>query len=671
MPNLLNNILPHHSKDKYYFFSGDHYTRYTSENGTDKNFPRAVSDNWSGLWDLFPGPYDASIIKYNYTKYYFFKGNQYVRYTPGEGVDSGYPKYISEYWTRLWREMPGPYDACFYAKTKDKYYFFKGENYVRMSTGSGGGVDAGYPKKIKDHWHNMPEVFPPPYDAVVQSKANESIYFFFKGNEYVRYNTSLGIDTSEGEYPQSTEYSWPGVWQLKTYSAITLGSFTPLGPLFSIRLLENKAINMVPLDNINLELLYTVENDGFVGYTKTYRVNMAAGANKTITLQIDGENIATLPIKNAPSDSDSEPFSLAMGSCLDDGRNLQLQIGTVEKMVSENPDMMIWNGDTSYYIGKKTNGGWNTLEDNVVERGDMKNPTHSMFLRMFKTRHHPSIVNAMCNIPAISTWDDHDFGFNNSTTQNMSPQQITDATKVFRTCWPNNYKQSQPVNLQSPLDKPINHSVRYGRTEIFFPDSRSHRGPDPDPEDGKILGDVQLSLLITSMTNSDACLKILILSSQLIPTKENGEGFYASARGERTTLLDAFKADDFGGRVLILSGDVHYSELSYDGNTSDNPTIIEVTSSPMLLKAGQDAKTPAELDSDPSKQTRIWSVKGNTYAILNISYTDNDNEPIITIQMRNSDGTTADIYIDDDELVPDPKPANAIWKGDGELESSF
>jgi len=122
--------------------------------------------------------------------------------------------------------------------------------------------------------------------------------------------------------------------------------------------------------------------------------------------------------------------------------------------------------------------------------------------------------------------------------------------------------------------------------------------------------------------------------------------------------------------VLILSGDVHYSELSYDGNTSDNPTIIEVTSSPMLLKAGQDAKTPAELDSDPSKQTRIWSVKGNTYAILNISYTD-DNEPIITIQMRNSDGTTADIYIDDDELVPDPKPANAIWKGDGELESSF
>jgi hypothetical protein len=136
-------------------------------------------------------------------------------------------------------------------------------------------------------------------------------------------------------------------------------------------------------------------------------------------------------------------------------------------------------------------------------------------------------------------------------------------------------------------------------------------------------------------------------------------------------LLDAFKADDFGGRVLILSGDVHYSELSYDGNTSDNPTIIEVTSSPMLLKAGADAKTPAELDSDPSKQTRIWSVKGNTYAILNISYTDNDNEPIITIQMRNSDGTTADIYIDDDELVPDPKPANAIWKGDGELESSF
>ena len=532
MSKLINNILPHHKKDKYYFFAGNYYSRYTHGKGTDKNYPLVMSSQWSGLWNIFPGPYDALIIKYNCKKYYFFKGSKYVRYTPGEGVDPGYPKSISANWRALWNKMPGPYDACFYAEKNDKYYFFKGDQYVRMTTGSGGGVDSGYPKKITDHWNGMPAVFPPPYDAVVQSKANDSIYYFFKGNEYVRYKRKVGIDTSVGEYPQSTEYRWPGVWQLKPYSAITLGTYTSQGPTFSIRLLENKTITMVPSGSLSLDLIGTIDNKGFKGYTKTYRVNnIAFGDQENITIQIDGSTIATIPMKNAPASSSLEPFSLAMGSCLDDARNIQQQIDTVDQMVNENPDMMIWNGDTSYYIGQKTNGEWNTDKSNVVERGDMKNSPHYMFLRMFKTRHHPSVVNSMCTIPAISTWDDHDFGFNNSDSKDMSARQIEDGTEVFRTCWPNNY-------LQSQLDNPIEHNFRYGKTEVFLPDSRSYR----DPKENKILGKEQVSTLITSMTNSDAYLKILILSSQLIPKKtgDTVEGFFQVAPSERTDLLDAF-----------------------------------------------------------------------------------------------------------------------------------
>lgn len=649
---LIDTILPHHTDKKYYFFSGNNYSRYTHEIGTDENYPLVTSSEWRGMWAVFPGPYDASLIKYDSTKYYFFKGSKYVRYTPGTGVDAGYPKNILGNWEGLWEKMPGPYDACFYSKLNDKYYFFKGDQYVRMSTGSGGGADAGYPKKIADEWNGMPAVFPPPYDAVVQSIDRTDIYYFFKGNEYVRYKRDVGIDTAVGQYPQSTEYRWPGVWQLKPFSAITLGAYTPDGPTFSIRLSENKSLTMTSSGSLSLELLRTIDNAGFNGFTKHYRVrNMAAGAKQTIQLRLDGAVIATLPIQNAPSSTSYTSFSLAMGSCLDDALNIKRQIPSVVNMVNEQPNLMIWNGDTSYYIGQGSGDVWDTGESNVVNRGDMTDRPHRMFLRMFKTRHHPSVVNAMCTIPAMSTWDDHDFGFNNADSVDMTAGQIKDGTEVFRTCWPNQY-------LRSGLDQPIEHSVRYGMTEIFFPDSRSHRNPG----EKKILGDAQLSSLISSMASSNAALKILVLSSQLLPCKSDGEGFFNTAPCERKVLLEVFKMSTFTGRVLILSGDVHYSELSFSGATSSQPNIIEVTSSPMLLKSGSSSSTPAS----SSESERIWSVKGNTYAMINVSYS--GTTPIVTIKMRNENGSTADIHVASGGTGSGWGKADAIWKVDRKLE---
>ncbi len=646
---LIDTILPHHNEKKYYFFSGNRYSRYTHGAGTDQGYPIVTSTEWRGMWTIFPGPYDASIIKYDGTKYYFFKGSRYVRYTPGSGVDAGYPKNISGNWKGLWEAMPGPYDACFYAQMNNKYYFFKGDQYVRMSTGTGGAADAGYPKKIASEWNGMPAVFPPPYDAVVQSKKDLSIYYFFKGNQYVRYKRDVGIDTGVGVYPQSTEYRWPGIWQLKAFSAITLGAYTPSGPLFSIRLLENKTVTMVPSGSLSLQLIQTIDNVDFDGFTKIYRVNnMAAGAKQNISIKLDNTVIATFPIQNAPLSTTAAPFSLAMGSCLDDARNIQLQVGTVNKMVSEQPNLMIWNGDTSYYVSEQEGGN---TDKGDVEDFDMKNPPHRMFLRMFKTRHHPSVASAMCRIPAMSTWDDHDFGFNNADSQDMSALQIKAAKEVFRTCWPNNY-------AQSGLDKTIEHTVCYGKAEIFFPDSRSHRNPGAK----KILGDAQVTSLINSMTKSNAELKILVLSSQLIPCKSDGESFFNTAPNERTALLTAFKKSTFTGRVLVLTGDVHYSELSFDGNTAANPKIIELTSSPMLLKDGGSIVTPAS----SSKPTRIWATKGDNYAMVNITYS--GNTPIVTIKMRNASGNTADVHVASGGTGSAWGKADAVWRANGNLE---
>jgi hypothetical protein len=94
---------------------------------------------------------DAAL--YSGSKCYFFKGSQYVRVTRGETgpgtVDPGYPAPISNW------GWPGGFgasgiDAALYSGSK--CYFFKGDQYVRVTRGESGPgtVDPGYPAPISN-----------------------------------------------------------------------------------------------------------------------------------------------------------------------------------------------------------------------------------------------------------------------------------------------------------------------------------------------------------------------------------------------------------------------------------------------------------------------------------------------------------------------------------------
>ncbi|MCP4305760.1 MAG: hypothetical protein GY788_12995, partial [bacterium] len=100
------------SNEKGYFFKGDEYIRYTPGKGVDAGYPRKIKDNWK-KWPSHFKNIDCS-IKWNNDKLYFFKGNEYIRYTPGKGVDKHYPKTIISAWPGLaqsrgtdWRNVDG------------------------------------------------------------------------------------------------------------------------------------------------------------------------------------------------------------------------------------------------------------------------------------------------------------------------------------------------------------------------------------------------------------------------------------------------------------------------------------------------------------------------------------------------------------------------------------
>jgi hypothetical protein len=98
---------------------------------------------------------DASLFFTPNEKSYFFKGNEYIRLS-GVRTDQGYPRRLPGGWRGLPSDWAKGIDAAFYFDTRDKSYFFRGDEYVRLT---GTRVDANYPQKISSGWKGLPYSF--------------------------------------------------------------------------------------------------------------------------------------------------------------------------------------------------------------------------------------------------------------------------------------------------------------------------------------------------------------------------------------------------------------------------------------------------------------------------------------------------------------------------------
>jgi len=186
-----------HRKDngKIYMFKGDQYVRFSSVSaGVDSGYPKPIAGNWVGLPANFRQDLDAALFRDSNNKLYFFKGNQYVRLT-GSKMDSGYPKPIAGNWSGLPTHFNDGIDAAFLRKSNGKIYFFKGSEFVRMT---GSSMDAGYPKPIKDSW-GVPDDWSDGIDAALMRRDNGKVYFF-KGQDYIRFKTTQQLDPG---YPKA------------------------------------------------------------------------------------------------------------------------------------------------------------------------------------------------------------------------------------------------------------------------------------------------------------------------------------------------------------------------------------------------------------------------------------------------------------------------------------
>lgn len=188
--------------NKTYLFSKDWYVRYTNiDDGIDEGFPAKISANWIGLPASFESGIDAALYRNSNNKLYFFKGNQYVRLT-GSTVDEGYPKPIAGNWHGLPASFEQGIDAAFLRESNGKIYMFKGNQYVRLTETE---MDPGYPKPIAGNWPDLPNDYNAGIDAALMRVDTSKIYFFH-GHTYIRYsNVNDGVDAG---FPKWINKNW-------------------------------------------------------------------------------------------------------------------------------------------------------------------------------------------------------------------------------------------------------------------------------------------------------------------------------------------------------------------------------------------------------------------------------------------------------------------------------
>jgi alkaline phosphatase D len=701
--------------DKHYFFSGKHVARFSSPrshvHGLDSGYPQLISERWpqgksdSGFeklaiamekagWDSFDAAYYNSKKK----KYYFIKGQEYMVYSSGQGVkENKYPAKLIDKWPTLLdgfsvSETEKVPDAC--VVRNSKIYFFFGAEYRTVAIGDSTDIsDVMYIKDLTNIIGATPSealtkflASTPPLIGACQSTNND--IYLFKKDDFIRFNVKTGEISGEPgsseavSYPISSEYIWKGLGAFKELTAFTLGTFHATnyltgelthGPTFSFRQFEATTITIEEKKIKLVELYWTPSNPNYPGITRWFQLQkMDSGTTKEVTLLSNGQPIKTFTVTAPPNLEEVVDYSFTMGSCFDDARHLLNKSDVLEEIINDKPKFMIWNGDTFYYWGKTSKlGSKPSTSVDACKKGSMIN-LHRQYLRAYTTRAQPSLAKMVEQIPSLSTWDDHDFGWNNANYNSLTKgtNYLYGSMEVFKACWPNNYEDRASLF----------HTFSYGSVDYFVPDVRSFRKKE---DKNSILGSEQMDKLLYKMTKSMAKLKVVVLASLLLSDRYTGDSgdnetfFYQAGGnkpdGERMRLMNAFTGGkiDFGtaagktisGRVLILSGDVHFSELSSYTNEETKQSLVEVTSSPLLLKDnGHHGKFK-------SNTHRVWAAeKQDAYALLNLKF-DKKGEPNVIIQLKNDAGEIMNLEnseVKNEAAWPQMK-ASAVWDTKGEL----
>jgi len=266
--------------------------------------------------------------------------------------------------------------------------------------------------------------------------------------------------------------------------------------------------------------------------------------------------------------TDPPDFTVALGSCTYINESVYDRPGTgygseyeiFTSIDRKKPDLMIHLGDNMYL----------REPDWYTKTGYHHRYTH--------TRSLPEMQPLLARTHHYATWDDHDYGPNDSDRSWMHRDL---AKETFDAFW-GNLTSGLTTSKIATGTAGITSSFRYNDTDFFLLDNRSFRTPnDQKRTDNKtLLGTAQLEWLIESLIFSDSPWKMVCIGGQVLSDSGRGEGYLSLAPGEQKYLLRRINEERISG-VVFVDGDRHHTEMSEmrlpNGNMVYDLTISSLT----------------------------------------------------------------------------------------------
>ncbi|MEL0097042.1 MAG: alkaline phosphatase D family protein [Planctomycetaceae bacterium] len=233
---------------------------------------------------------------------------------------------------------------------------------------------------------------------------------------------------------------------------------------------------------------------------------------------------ASQTFKTGPADDAKTKTSLAFGSCAE-SRPLKLW----SQMAENDADGLILLGDTPY------------IDTTNLE---VQRAKHREFLRI------PELSEFGRSRPVWGTWDDHDFGRNDSDGKLPGKEN---SRKVFT--------EYRALASYGDGESGVYTKFRRAGAEVFLLDTRwfARTEPSPvDPEKPSLLGKKQWQWLLDGLKASDAPFKV-IACGMIWDNKRNTESDdWSTYSHERQALFDFIGEQGISG-VVLIGGDIHCS----------------------------------------------------------------------------------------------------------------
>jgi alkaline phosphatase D len=278
-------------------------------------------------------------------------------------------------------------------------------------------------------------------------------------------------------------------------------------------------------------------------------------------------------INTAKSNTNKTDFTIAFGSC-----NKQYKVNVLWKEIKKNnPDLWIWGGDNIY-----------SDTDNMAK---MKKDYEDL-------KEQKGYLELVENIPVLATWDDHDYGFNDSGIEFHKKETAQKLFLDFFDVDENSPRRKQKgiytakeFKTAKGIIKVIILDTRYFRTALLKAAKNTNKRYVPNTAvNSSILGIAQWNWLENELNTSKADFNIIVSSIQIL-SSEHGFESWGNFPNDVLKLKKSI-TNSKAKSVFMLSGDRHISEFSKTEIDNLNYPLIDFTSSGLTHSYGSFVSEP-------------------------------------------------------------------------------